>query len=390
MRVVLGLLLCCLAWAASADSWMPPSEKTYLSPDGRTRIVVTPRGLESQLAYFRDKVADKRKAGQAPGAEEQAMAEIQVRDGGRWRPVRAFPLVNDVAPTRALVADGARRIVTFDNWHSVGHGPDTVVVYDATGRVVRSMGLEDFLPAGWIRHLPRSVSSLWWSGEHAIDPAGKVLTLQVMFPGESDFSSEPPTVPVRISAEDGRVLEQDPATWDPAIRRVAELEAERSAQWARLRAARAKPLPFPQGTDAKVWRAYIVELRERLSDYDRRVGYCGIALLENADGYTDADSMASWIERMANPEFGVDERCVFASPDPRRLARVIAKALEANPPDSMRDDTIVFVGDQADFALIGPAAKRSGVGLRFIDAAVPFAGKLMPEAVPDWFDGPTR
>lgn len=389
MRVFSAVLLCCVAWTASADSWLPPTPKTYVSPDGNTRVLVTPRGLEGALPYFEDKVANKEKAGQAEGASDRAMAEVQVRDGTEWRPVRSFPLVNDVAPTNALVANGARRIVTFDNWHSVGWGPDVVVIYDGAGTHIRSMGLKDLLPAGWVRHLPRSVSSIWWGRGHALDPAGTVLTLQVAFPGASEPDGKA-TVPLRISAEDGRVLEQDPATWNSAMRRLDALEATRRAEWATLRAARSKPLPFPRGTDAKAWRRYIVELRERLSDYGNDKAYCGITLLEEAGDFTDADSVARQVEQMADARFGMAGRCVFASPDSRRLAGVIAKALRTSNSGSMRDDTIAFVGTLEDNALLAPAAKRVGVRLQFIDAAEPFPGKVEPEAVPDWFEGPTR
>lgn len=391
MRTVFAVLLCCLAWSAAADSWLPPKEQAYLSPDGNTRVVVTPRGIESQLAYFEDKVADRDKAGQAAGASERAMAEVQLRDGTEWRPVLAFPLVNDVAPVRVLVANHARRIVTFDNWHGTGYGPDVVVVYDGAGRHIRSMGLDDFLPGDWIRHLPRSVSSLWWGGEHALDPAGEVLTLQVRLPGAADWSSELPTVPVLISAEDGRVLEQDPATWAPALREVERLEAKRRAEWATLREVRAKPLPFPQGSDHEAWRRYIVELRERLSDYDNDIAYCGITLLETTGEFTDADSVAMQVDQMADArDGGAGDRCVFASPEPSTLATVLAKALDATAAGSLQDDTIAFVGTQAERAVVEPAASRAGVTLRFIDAAVPFPGKQEPELVPTWFEGPTR
>lgn len=389
MRVLLILLLWCVAGLVSADSWLPPGKETYVSPDGNVRVVVMPRGIESPLKFFEDKVADKQKAGQAAGASDHAMAEIQVRDGKTWRTTRSFPLVNDVGPVNVLVSNEAHRIVTFDNWHSVGFGPDVVVIYDGEGHRIRSMGLKDLLPGAWVRHLPRSVSSIWWGQEHAIDPAGKVLTLQIVQPDEGAHT-QATTVPLRISAEDGSVMEQDSVTWTAAIQRVEKLEERRRTDWAMVREARAKPLPMPAGNDPKAWRKYIVELRERLSDYGNDKAYCGITLLQEDGEFTDADSVSLQIHQMADPMFKEADQCVFASPKTDKLSAVLAQALSENAPDSMQGDTIAFVVTPEDHALIEPAAQRTGVTLQFIDATVAYPGKTEAEAVPDWFDGPTQ
>ena len=390
LRALLAVWLCCVTAIVSADSWLPPRQVTYVSPDGNTRVVVTPRALQGALAYFQDKVANKEKAGQAPEANAQATAEIQSRDGNDWRVVRSFPLVNDVGPVDVLVANGAHRIVTFDNWHSVGFGPDVVVIYDELGKPIRSMGLKDFLPEGWVRKLPRSVSSIWWGRGHTLDPTGSLLTLRVSQPGQQGPGDDAETVPVRISAEDGSVLPQESASWNAALRQVEVLEAKRRADWAVVRTARMQPLPMPRDRDEQDWRRYIVELRERLSDYRNGDAYCGITLLEEGGMFPDADAIELQISEMADPDYGMAGRCVFAGPETRKLARNIATALAKNPPGSMKDDTIAVVGSAQDLALLEPAVKRTGATLKFIDAAVPYPGKTEPEAVPDWFDEPTR
>ena len=145
--LLLGLLLSC--GTASADSWAPPSERQYVSADGAARVTITPRALAGALPYFKDKVSGKELAGQREGsAQTPAMAVLEVRDpDGHWLTAWKRPLVNDVGPVRALVANGGHYLVTFDNWHAVGVGDSVVVIYDAQGGLVRKMALSDFLPA---------------------------------------------------------------------------------------------------------------------------------------------------------------------------------------------------------------------------------------------------
>src|SRR6185295_3863617 len=71
--------------AVTADEWAPPTIRTYYSPDHRVRFTVTPRGIESPLAYFQDKVNDAKPAGQRPGGEAAAHGLLE-REGprGQW------------------------------------------------------------------------------------------------------------------------------------------------------------------------------------------------------------------------------------------------------------------------------------------------------------------
>jgi len=56
-----------------ADSWIPATRTSYLSPDKAMRLTVVPRDLENQLAYFTDKVDGKEPAGQRRGGEPRAL-----------------------------------------------------------------------------------------------------------------------------------------------------------------------------------------------------------------------------------------------------------------------------------------------------------------------------
>ena len=82
----------------------------------------------------------------------------------------AQPLSNAVAPVEALVSDTGRYVVTFDNWHSLGYGPNVVVIYGAEGQLLRSFSLEDLLSEAELRLVFRTVSSRWWPGESGLEP----------------------------------------------------------------------------------------------------------------------------------------------------------------------------------------------------------------------------
>lgn len=83
-----------------------------------------------------------------------------------------------------MIAPGGAHLVTFDNWAGIGVGGDVIVIYDATGRLVRSLELRDFLPDHYIRALPWSFGSIYWAGEHHFSDDGRRLILSVNIPGD--------------------------------------------------------------------------------------------------------------------------------------------------------------------------------------------------------------
>jgi hypothetical protein len=373
MRVLLAVLLYCLAGIAAADGG--PTPPVYVSADGNTRVAVVTLDRDGQ----------PQSPGQLPSMGWKALAEVQQREAGDWRVVRRFPFVNDLEPRELLVANGAHRIVAIDTLYGMGDGPNVVVIYDGEGRRIRSLGLADFLADDWIRALPSSIGDVYWGRGHTLDPTGTVLTLQVTRAGESDPDTAA-TVPLRISAEDGHVFAQDadaPAAQAP----LDAVDAQRRADWAKVRQARKQPLSVPQSQDARAWRRYTVELAGRLSEDGDSVGWWQLTMLDESAN-DDARSIEGKIHEMAEPGFGTPDRILLAATDSRRLANVVANALQEVPPAALRGDTIVFVGTPQAHALVGPAATRAGVALQFVDASVPYPGKVEPEAVPDWFDTP--
>ena len=70
-------------------------------------------------------------------------------------------LINKVSPVFALVSNDGKRVVTLDNWHSMGYGNEVLVVYDEVGELVRKYQLEDF-SVFTLNDYYITVSSIWW------------------------------------------------------------------------------------------------------------------------------------------------------------------------------------------------------------------------------------
>lgn len=375
-----GLAVCA---SVHADSWAPPSRETYTSADGTARVVVTPRGIDGQLEYFSDKVDGKEPAGQAAGAQSRPVAELYLQQNGRWTFARKFDLVNDVAPVKALVAPGGKYLVTFDNWHSAGFGPDVVVIYDGNGRTMRSLALKDLLPPAYIAHLPRSVSSLWWRQDERILSDGETLEIHVIAPARHSSSKNKDFVPRRIRLADGVVLPGG-AEWDKALSKVKALEVERQSRWDALRVERAKPLLPPQGTTSNdAWRAYMVELRDRLDDATGKV-YSG-AVYQPGAFLGDADSVLSDLLEYEDGESLFGDRFLIVAPDTHALAVLLADHLSKRPRNAMRGARIAFAGTQADRDVVN-AVGHAGAEIEWIDTETPYPGQTLPPEIPEWFD----
>ncbi|TDK21053.1 hypothetical protein E2F46_15245 [Luteimonas aestuarii] len=389
-RVALALALCLAGVVpAQADSWPPPRVETYVSSDGDSRVVITPRPLEGALSYFRDKVEGTEPAGQRAGSEQlRPMARLERRQGARWQHVWTQPLVNDVAPTRALVANGGRYLVTFDNWHSTGYGDNVVVVYDATGTLVRRMALADFLPAGYVALLPRSVSSLWWGGAHALADGDQTLVLRVVVPDKTrEPNARPSTVPVRVRLADGTVLPHEGRAWTDALARVEAQDGERQRRWQGKRKLRSQPLLPPRGQDHDAWRAYMVELRERLND-TTGLRHGGLVLAppgSRVAGFDSVDSMRMFLDESVDNRLRAAEAYLLVSPSSEAVADALVDYLQSKRAGTMAGVVIRFVGTPSDAVRVEAAAAKPGAGVVLIDSASPFPPGELPQAAPDWF-----
>lgn len=99
------------------------------------------------------------------------------------KPRAHWRLANDntVGPGWAMVANDGT-LVTLGNGCNEGPSKTDVVIYRPDGKLVRSLGMRDFLVAEDIAALPRSVSSTHWWGQHRIDEDKRQLVLEVKGP----------------------------------------------------------------------------------------------------------------------------------------------------------------------------------------------------------------
>ena len=198
--VALLLLIGLFCGSANADQWFPAEKKKYYSADKKYRLEVIPKKLESPLAYFRDKTEGKDDAGAVKGLKDnRAKAIFSVRNTFGYSKKYEFPLVNEVSPVSALVSNDGKYLVTFDNWHQAGYGDDVVVIYRSDGTLVKKFGLDDLFTENDIRSFRRSVSSIWWGGDHYIDDTKAILYLKV--------GSKEPYYDLGIELATGRPLE---------------------------------------------------------------------------------------------------------------------------------------------------------------------------------------
>ena len=186
----LWVLMLPTAERVAADSWLPPMTAHYDSPDGTYRFTVIPRKLGSTLGYFLDLKNDTPLPGQDPTGPFFCRGILATKDAdGGYRVVWETALSNTVSPVHALVAPEGRYVVTFDNWHHVGYGDNVVIIYGPGGRMIREFGLADLMSEEMVRMLPRSVSSIWWGGDHHIED-GETLVLSIVANGKMSYEED--------------------------------------------------------------------------------------------------------------------------------------------------------------------------------------------------------
>ena len=145
MRCIGTALLFIISSYVSADSWLPPSERGFVSTRGSVVVRASPRQRDENDGYATAKYF-------------------------RWSPPDSYELyleislLNPVAPVVSLVHENGT-LFTLDNWYSNGHG-EVVVIYKPNGEILRSYVLSDLYPDKKKREkIRRSISSIWWRCE---------------------------------------------------------------------------------------------------------------------------------------------------------------------------------------------------------------------------------
>jgi hypothetical protein len=72
------------------------------------------------------------------------------------------------------------------------------------GKPIKKMALSDIVPPN--AHLPRSVSSIWWGGNHYIDEKNLHLVLKVVSKWSNSPDDEPEYKDVRVDLTSGRLI----------------------------------------------------------------------------------------------------------------------------------------------------------------------------------------
>jgi hypothetical protein len=353
MELLAAVVLCCVPGFADAYSPARPKPALYVSADQGATARITP-------------------AVAPPG--DKPTARVQGRDtGGRVHTLWEGPLANRVGPTSALLANGGKYLVTFNDWGEGGMSDCIVAIYDWHGSLVRKFGIEQFLPPEYAAQLPRYLNSLEWGGVHRLVEHDTLVELQVAEPGQR-HGARTRFLPLRIRLADGEVLAPGGADWQAALAKARTLDAPRQAHWQRYRSFHARALPAPRSADAEAWTAYATEIRDRIAFRDDTM----VPLVLPVTG--GAEFVDGWLRGSANTPY---TRLVFVSPDSGRLASLLERSLSRHSAGALAGMEVVFVGTAGEGALVRAAAKRAGARITLFDVALPIPpGKSLPAQPP--------
>ena len=126
-------------------------------------------------------------------------------DNVSWIEIWRQPLQNQLSPVTALVANGGWRVVTFDNYYSVGYGEEVIVFYDEQGKLLKKYSLEALLSPMELGQVSRSVSSRWWRKAAVIDEALGLLKVQVGL-NQGEHGRIAATKTISFNLLDGEIL----------------------------------------------------------------------------------------------------------------------------------------------------------------------------------------
>lgn len=376
-KLVLGMLLSMLFAASAsafADSWLPPKVQSHESADGNWKLTIYPRGLTSQLDYFKDKVDGKSNAGGIPGdSQASPIGHMQRKQGGRWLTAWKAPLVNDVSPVEAVVSNDGTT-ATFDNWHSVGWGDDAVVLYAADGRQIRKFGLSAFLPRHYINAVPRSVSSIHWRGKPRIDEARRELVIPVVVPSEDEqdaYTGKGRYIDVHFLLADGSLVPLAGEAWANANAAALKEDARRKRLEEEFRQRFVSPLSAPRSNETSDWHGYLREAYFRVdkaweSDFPSTQV---VPLPADANAARMADYMGAALAAERN----ADGVIMLASPSQEVLVQALQQQAGRAKPGTLAKARVYVAADKAHMPAARMALAHTGAEViqLDIDVAIP-------------------
>jgi len=157
---ILGLIL--ISSSTLADVWELPKIKKYFSEDSTFMVKVIPTQIpEKYWKWKTSKPNKKKKFTEKDTTIILCHAIFNKIESSDTIEIWNKKIVNPIMPVQVIVANDGKSMVTFDNWSSMGYGPEVMVIYDEFGELVNKYQLEDISPFPTIDYL-KSVSSIWW------------------------------------------------------------------------------------------------------------------------------------------------------------------------------------------------------------------------------------
>ncbi|WP_395396144.1 hypothetical protein WBP07_22770 (plasmid) [Novosphingobium sp. BL-8A] len=169
-----------------------------------------------------------------------------------------------MAPVDALIADGGKYLVTFDNWHSMGYGPNVVAIYDGHGQLIRALALSDIVSADYIVALEHSVSSIRWRGEPHFAPTG-LLVIPIVVPDAQDDGKEETYLDAVLRLSDGSVISGSSPDWQRAEATAQSMARQKRDYEKQAKQAFIAPLLGPNENTERNWHDYLTEAFYRSS-----------------------------------------------------------------------------------------------------------------------------
>lgn len=363
---------------ASADSWALPTTTIYPSAAGTVRVTVTPRDLENQLDFFEDKLGKVEPAGQKQGGSPAASARLERRSGKTWQTMWEKSLLNEVAPVSVIASDDGEYVVTLDEWHGTGYGPNVVVVYGAGGGVVRALALSDLVPGDYIKALPHSVSSIQWRGQPRFSADGQHVVIPVAIPSR-EFEVDPARVEIAVKLADGSVSVSDPVAWEAARVTGRTVLAAKIADEAAARAAFIAPLLGPSENSERAWSDYLYQAVDRTNGE----AFFPEVIVLRAPGAKDYAASEKEVRKALARKLGTAAIASLSEPN---LVAVLTKTASGLRERSLADQTLFLALSDQYWQAAVAAMKHTGARLIQLDPTEPIPQRADRIAQ---LDGPT-
>jgi hypothetical protein len=275
-----------------------------------------------------------------------------------------------VAPIDVLVANGGRGVVTFDNWHSMGYGPHTIVIYDGQGNVVRAFGLEDVFPKWFVAAQPHSVSSIRWRGRPRMSDDGTAAVVPIKLPSQNSIGTDGPTLDLLVRLSDGEPVGLTGQAWKTAMvkaattaREMCRADRDDVTKWN-------SPMAAPTEWIESAWHDYLREIVYRstpsLNDDSAPVAATTVLRPSSAPDFRRS---VDWLKDALTAKTDIPDYDVRAigSPDYDRLTKEIEAVAPTIHAGRLKGVQLIVVVDEAHSARVRTALSRSGAALRVVD-----------------------